>query len=92
MGRLHPLCWPSRNDPKLRPIRIKGIDREKPEDWSQTDLQTKCSRPDWVTEEGYDPAQGRGEKTSEPVLETLLLHDTGVGAQSITPKYKPPNT
>jgi hypothetical protein len=50
----------------------KGIDREKPGDWSQTDLQTECSRPDWVTEEGYDPAQGRGEKTSEPVLEIAL--------------------
>jgi hypothetical protein len=48
--------------------RIKGIDREKPGDWSQTDLQTECSRPDWATEEGYDPVQGRGEKTSEPVL------------------------
>ena len=45
----------------------------KDPDWSRTDLQTECSRPHWVTEEGYVPVQGRGEKTSEPVLEIAFI-------------------
>src|ERR1700722_10867086 len=47
-----PLCWPSRNGENCDRYGIKGIDREKPGDWSQTDLQTECSRPHWVTEKG----------------------------------------
>jgi hypothetical protein len=27
----------------------------------------------WVTEEGYVPVRGRGEKTSEPVLEIAFM-------------------
>ena len=72
MGCLHPFAG-LLGTMQTAIVTYKGHRSRKPGDWSQTNLQTECSRLDWVTEEGYVPVQGRAEKTSEPVLEIAFM-------------------